>query len=108
MRRSPIMSRITSFQANISVTSERDSNWRGLVLVWDEQAIFLGLAADASLHESPAIKICVALDGNFGLRTNDAEDCTEYDSARITPGQPNAIVSRQHKVSMLLIASDNI
>src|SRR5258708_24535257 len=101
MRRSPIMSRITSFQANISVTSERDSNWRGLVLVWDEQAIFLGLAADANLHESPAIKVCVALDGNFGLRTSDADDWTDYDSAIIAPGQPHPVDGRHNQIAML-------
>ena len=88
------------------MTSERDSNWRGLVLVWDEQAIFLGLAADASLHESPAIKVCVALDGNFGLRTNDAEDWTEYDSAIIAPGQPHAIDGRHNKMAMLLLVPE--
>jgi len=88
------------------VTSERDSNWRGLVLVWDEQAIFLGLAADASLHESPAIKVCVALDGNFGLRTSDADDWTEYDSAIIAPGQPHAIDGQHNKMVMLLLVPE--
>ncbi|MEP6789332.1 MAG: AraC family transcriptional regulator, partial [Acidobacteriota bacterium] len=92
--------------ANISVTSERDSNWSGLVLVWDEQAIFLGLAADASLHESPAIKVCVALDGNFGLRTSDTDDWTEYDSAIIAPGQPHAIDGRHNKMVMLLLVPE--
>lgn len=88
------------------MTSERDSNWRGLVLVWDEQAIFLGLAADASLHESPAIKVCVALDGNFGLRPKDTDDWTEYDSAIIAPGQSHAIDGRHNKMAMLLLVPE--
>ncbi len=80
--------------------------WRGQVLVWDEQAIFLGHAADASLHESPAIKVCVGLDGNFGLRTNENADWTDYDSAIIAPGQPHAIDGRQNRMVMLLLAPE--
>src|SRR5258708_29636197 len=77
-----------------------------MVLVWDEQAIFLGLAADASPHESPAIKVCVALDGNFGLRTSDADDWTDYDSAIIAPGQPHAIDGQHNKMAMLLLVPE--
>ncbi len=76
------------------------------MLVWDEQAIFLGHAADASLHESPAIKVCVALDGDFALRANDAEDWSNYDSAIIAPGQPHAIDGRQNRMVMLLLAPE--
>lgn len=88
------------------MTTEHDSNWRGLVLVWDEQAIFLGQAADASLHESPAIKVCVALEGSFGLRTSDNEDWTAYDSAIVAPGQSHAIDGRQNRMVMLLLAPE--
>ncbi len=83
-----------------------DPNWRGRVLVWDEQAIFLGLAASASLHESPAIKVCVALDGNFGLRTSDSDPFTDYTSAIISPGQPHAIDGRHNKMVMLLLVPE--
>lgn len=76
------------------------------MLVWDEQAIFFGHAAGASLHESPALKVCVALDGNFGLRTTDAENWSEYDSAIIAPGQPHAIDGRQNRMVMLLLAPE--
>lgn len=76
------------------------------MLVWDEQAIFLGLAADASLHESPAIKVCVALGGNFGLRVSENDEWTEYDSAIIAPGQPHAIDGRHNKMAMLLLVPE--
>lgn len=81
-------------------------NWRGTVLVWDEQAIFLGLAADASLHESPAIKVCVALEKSFGLQTADGDTFINYESAIIAPGQPHAIDGRHNKVVMLLLAPE--
>lgn len=82
------------------------TNWRGQVLVWDEQAIFLGLAADASLHESPAIKVCVALDGNFGLRTSENEEWSDFESAIIAAGQPHAIDGRHNKMAMLLLVPE--
>jgi len=81
-------------------------NWRGTVLLWDEQAIFLGLAGDASLHESPAIKVCVALEGNFGLRTSAGETFTNYKSAIISAGQPHAIDGRHYKMAMLLLVPE--
>lgn len=80
--------------------------WRGTVLVWDEQAIFLGQAADASLHESPAIKVCVALEQSFALRTQDDDTFTNYESAIIAPGQPHAIDGRHNKMVMLLLAPE--
>lgn len=81
-------------------------DWRGTVLVWDEQAIFLGQAADASLHESPAIKVCVALENSFGLRTREDDTFTNYGSAIIAPGQAHAIDGRHNKMVMLLLAPE--
>ena len=81
-------------------------DWRGTVLVWDEQAIFLGQAADASLHESPAIKVCVALEQSFALRTHEDDTFTNYESAIVAAGQPHAIDGRQNKMVMLLLAPE--
>jgi AraC family transcriptional regulator len=83
-----------------------NTNWQGRVLLWDEQAIFIGLAADASLHASPAIKVCVALKGGFGLRMADDGEWTEHDSAIIAPGQPHAIDGRHHEMVMLLLVPE--
>ena len=46
--------------------SKDDQYWRGTVLLWEEHGLFLGNAGRAEMHESPAIKICVSLDGKFG------------------------------------------
>ena len=81
-------------------------DWRGTVLVWDEQAIFYGQAADASLHESPAIKVCVSLEGTFGLRTREDDTFLNYESAIIAPGQPHAIDGRHNHMVMLLLAPE--
>lgn len=82
------------------------NDWRGTVLVWDEQAIFLGQAADASLHESPAIKVCVALEGSFGLRVREDDTFANYKSAIIAPGAPHAIDGRHNRMVMLLLAPE--
>lgn len=83
-----------------------DQNWRGRVLVWDEQAIFVGRAANASFHASPAIKVCIALDGDFGLRTRVDGAWTEYDSAIIAPGSSHAIEGRHNVMAMLLLVPE--
>jgi AraC family transcriptional regulator len=81
-------------------------DWRGIVLVWDEQAIFFGEAADATLHESPAIKLCVALEKSFGIRTSEDETVVPFDSAIIAAGQPHAIDGRHNRMVMLLLAPE--
>jgi len=81
-------------------------DWRGTVFVWDEQAIFLGQAADASLHESPAIKVCVALEHSFALRTHEDDTFTNYESAIIAPGEAHAIDGRHNQMVMLLLAPE--
>lgn len=81
-------------------------DWRGTVLVWDEQAIFLGQAAAASLHESPAIKVCASLEHSFALRTHEDDTFTNYESAIIAPGHPHAIDGRHNKMVMLLLAPE--
>ena len=86
--------------------TQTDQNWRGRVLVWDEQAIFLGLAGEAILHESPAIKVCVALGGSFGLRSKAEDEWTAHDSAVISAGEPHAIDGRNLPMAMLLLVPE--
>lgn len=81
-------------------------DWRGTVLVWDEQAIFLGEAADASLHESPAIKLCVAIDKTFGIQIGQDDTFVNFRAAIIAAGQLHAIDGRQNRMAMLLLAPE--
>lgn len=83
-----------------------DPLWRGKVLLWDEQALFLGKAANTNLHESPAIKICIALDQNFYLRFGDGEIWREFSAAVIAPGQLHAIDGRQNEMAMLVLVPE--
>jgi AraC-like DNA-binding protein len=87
-------------------TAELGHNWHGKVLLWDEQALFLGNAADTSLHESPAIKICVALGEDFFLKFSDGEDWRPFASAIIAPGQLHAIDGRQGEMAMLVLVPE--
>jgi hypothetical protein len=83
-----------------------DPLWRGKVLLWDEQALFLGKAANTNLHESPAIKICIALDKNFYLKFGDGEIWREFSAAVIAPGQLHAIDGRQNEMAMLVLVPE--
>ena len=84
----------------------QDSNWRGKVFLWQEQALFLGAAADTSLHASPAIKICIALDGEFLLRTAKNAAWQHYKSAIIAPGQTHAIDGRKKKLALIVLVPE--
>lgn len=77
-------------------------NWRGRVYLWDEQALFVGTAAETSLHESPAIKICVSLDQDFFLKTDVDGPWRPFSSAIIAPGQYHAIDGRARQMAMLV------
>lgn len=83
-----------------------DQNWRGRVYVWDEQAIFLGRAGEAVQHESPAIKVCVALGESFALRSTANDEWTDHDSAVISAGVPHAIDGRNLPMAMLLLVPE--
>lgn len=91
----------------MSAPSERnptasDPHWRGDVLLWDEQALFIGKAADTGLHESPAIKICIALADDFLLKTGEDSLWQPFSAAIIAPGQYHAINGRQNDMAMLV------
>ena len=83
-----------------------DTNWVGKVFLWQEQALFLGRAADTCLHASPAIKICIALDGEIRLRTSEADSWESFQAAMIAPGQVHAIDCRQSSIAMLVLVPE--
>lgn len=81
-------------------------NWSGKVLLWEEYGLFLGSAGSAELHESPAIKICIALEDRFQLRTSETGNWTAYSSAIIPAGFPHAIEGLGNKMAMFLLAPE--
>lgn len=77
-------------------------NWSGKVLLWEEHGLFFGRAGNAAQHESPAIKVCISLEGSFGLQNNSKN----YTSAIIPAGEPHTIEGRGVKMAMLLLAPE--
>lgn len=77
-------------------------NWSGKVLLWEEHGLFFGRAGDAALHESPAIKVCISLEGPFGLQNNSQN----FTAAIIPAGAPHSIEGRGVKMTMLLLAPE--
>jgi len=80
--------------------------WRGRVLLWEEYGLFFGQAGEATLHASPAIKICISLDQAFGLRMADEDAWMDHYAAVIHAGQSHAIEGRAVPMAMLLIAPE--
>src|SRR5215831_202640 len=81
-------------------------NWSGKVFLWQDQALFIGRASETSLHSSPGIKICISLEGVFGLRTNARAPWQSFCSAMIAPGQIHAIDGRGKQIALLIIAPE--
>jgi AraC-like DNA-binding protein len=81
-------------------------NWSGKVFLWEEYGLFFGTAGSTVLHESPAIKICISLEGSFQLRTADDKPGQSYASAIIPAGHPHAIEGDGHKMAMFLLAPE--
>lgn len=86
--------------------NQQDSNWRGKVFLWQEQALFLGAAAETILHVSPAIKIVVALDGQFALKLAEDGDWKNFHSAIIAPGQLHAIDGKHQRLALIVLVPE--
>ncbi len=93
--------------STIEQSSRRDSaGWRGRVLLWEDFGLFIGNAGLAELHESPAIKVCIALDGQFGLRSADGQTWRDHVAALVPAGVRHAIRGNGVAMAMLLIAPE--
>jgi AraC-like DNA-binding protein len=84
----------------------QDPNWRGKVFLWQEQALFLGEAANTSFHASPAIKIVIAPAGEFLLQTSEDGVWQNFKSAIIAPGQFHAINGRNNKLALIVLVPE--
>lgn len=84
----------------------QDPNWRGKVFLWQEQALFLGAAAGTSFHASPAIKIVIALDGEFRLQTEENSAWQNFRSAIIAPGQFHAIDGQNKNLALIVLVPE--
>lgn len=80
-----------------------NSAWSGRVLLWEDHGVFVGTAGDAEFHESPSIKVCVAIGEAFELASS--EDRQQYFAAIIPAGVGHAIYGGGEMV-MLLIAPE--
>lgn len=84
----------------------QDPNWRGKVFLWQEQALFLGAAAQTSFHASPAIKILIAIDSEFRLKITENGAWQNFKSAIIAPGQFHAIDGQNNKLALIVLVPE--
>ena len=74
--------------------------------MWQEQAFFLGNASTTSFHASPAIKIVIALDGEFILQTTENGAWQNFKSAIIAPGQSHAIDGQNKRLALIVLVPE--
>lgn len=73
------------------------------MLLWEDHGVFVGTAGDAEFHESPSIKVCVAIGEPFELASKDGRQ--PYSAAIIPAGVGHSIHGGGEMV-MLLIAPE--
>lgn len=59
------------------------SEWKGTVFIWHRRALFVGVAGDSEDQKVHAIKICVALDGDFELSVTPRDVKSKTKSSEI-------------------------
>lgn len=74
--------------------------------MWEEQALFLGEAGKTIIHESPAIKILVSLEGEFLLRSSEDDSWHEYRSAMVAAGQAHAIDGQGNRLALIILVPE--
>jgi AraC-like DNA-binding protein len=84
---------------------QTNKSWSGTVLLWEDHGLFLGRAGTADLHDSPAIKVCVAIDGTFTLSVGSSDTTRSFSAAVIRAGTPHAI-DGGGTMAMILLAPE--
>lgn len=74
--------------------------------MWQEQGLFLGAASTTSFHASPAIKVLIALDGEFKLQTEENGAWQNFKSAIIAPGQFHAIDGQNNNLALIVLVPE--
>lgn len=91
---------------NPKVKKKTNPGWQGTVFLWEEHGLFVGNAGDAELHESPAIKVCISIEGRFRLRRTDDEAWAGHKAAVVPAGVAHAINGGGNRMAMVLLAPE--
>lgn len=60
----------------------------GALFLWDDSALFLGTAPGADAHASHTLRVCIAIQGSFLVRSSEESQWNSYHAAIIPPDQP--------------------
>lgn len=82
------------------------AKWSGRVFLWEDEGLFVGRPGNADMHESPAIKICIALDGEFVLGDELCPSGGPFSGAVIPAGVFHSIRGNGSAMVMILLAPE--
>jgi AraC-like DNA-binding protein len=89
----------------IRPNAKNRTKWSGKVYLWDDEGLFVGRPGDTDFHESPAIKICVSLYGEF-LVIDEGANERNVISAVIPAGAFHSIRGNGSEMAMILLAPE--
>lgn len=67
------------------------TGWSGSIFLWKERGLYLGKAAITHTHAQYAIKVCVAVDGDFRVRLDKEKVWHSCGAAIVAPNQPHQV-----------------
>lgn len=79
------------------------SQWDGSIFLWNTKVAFVGEAGDSENHAVHAIKICIALSGDFELSVNAEVEWSRYSAVIINAGITHSIKCGGGKIFLMYL-----
>jgi AraC-like DNA-binding protein len=79
------------------------SEWNGSVFIWRRRIIFVGEAGTSKDQTVHAIKICIALGGDFELNIGSRTKGKRYSVAIISPGIKHTIICDREEILLIYL-----
>lgn len=83
------------------------SEWNGSVFIWRKRVLFVGGAGTSKNQTVHAIKICVALSGNFELRTDTGAKGKHFSAVIINAGIKHTVVCNGADIFLLYLLPES-
>jgi AraC-like DNA-binding protein len=85
------------------MTAPNTSRWNGSIFLWSKRVIFVGEAGTSEDQTVHAIKICVALSGDFELSVNSEAEGKRYSAVIINAGITHTVKCDGAKIFLLYL-----
>lgn len=86
------------------LVSRSPYSWSGSLFLWNNQSFYIGAASDSTVHAIHDVTVCVAIHGNFRLRTGVG--WRTFQAAIIPPDLPHVFDGRGAHLILIYFPSE--